>query len=303
MLRQTGGVSELEDRVADFLRAPLAAAVLVLAERAGLDADDLADPTTISALAATAMPDLTPWNGGEPAAGVRQRAVALARPLRDLAASVLADPRNTWWAAPVDRSAQLFLTDTDADPMNIVPPQGPNSVWETYAQKPVRHLITSTELHGRCADMPIRSGAHAQLACGPGDWWPTYPLRQTRLRVSAGARVFEVHSPADWHALMLRYADLGNYPGPDAALLASGGVDHGPAPTWSSAAEELDAIHLSLAGLLTAAFVPFSRNGITTTLWAWDCECTHWLRSAFTIAEPRPDLNEAPRDPGYHHQW
>ncbi|MDQ3319063.1 MAG: hypothetical protein M3515_02235 [Actinomycetota bacterium] len=61
----------------------------------------------------TATGDLSPWNGGEPAAGVRERALALARPLRDLATDVLADPRNTWWAAPLDRSAQLLLTDTD----------------------------------------------------------------------------------------------------------------------------------------------------------------------------------------------
>lgn len=302
-MRQTGWVSELEDRVEDFLRAPVAAAVLVLADRAGLYVEDLGDSATLSALAATAMGYLSPWNGGEPAAGVRERALALARPLRDLATDVLADPRNTWWAAPLDRSAQLLLTDTDTDPMDVAQPEGPNQDWEVYAQKPVRHLTTSTELPGRPADAFIQSGAHAELACGGGDWIPAYPLHQVRLLVGASARVYEVHSPADWHALVLRYADLFTHPSPDAGLLSIGGIDHGPAPTWSAAAEDLDGIHVSLSGLLTASYVPFTSGGITTTLWAWDFECTRWLRSVFTAAEPVPDLLESPRDPGYHHQW
>ncbi len=112
-MRQTGWVSELEDRVEDFLRAPVAAAVLVLADRAGLYVEDLGDSATLSALAANrdGRPQPVEWRRAR-RRGARTRP-RLARPLRDLATDVLADPRNTWWAAPLDRSAQLLLTDTD----------------------------------------------------------------------------------------------------------------------------------------------------------------------------------------------
>lgn len=284
----------------EFLGAPVAAAVVVLADAAGLGAEDLADPATVTALTSTAMEELGPWNGGEPAARVRERAVARARPLRDLATDVLGDPRNVWWAAPLDCSAQLLSDDPDTDPMNIAQPKGPNQNWEVYAQRPVRHLTTSTELPRQPPDVSIRSGAHAELAYGGGDWFPTYPLPQARLQVAASARVYEVHGPRDWHTLVLRYADATTDASLDENLLSTAGIDHGPAPRWSAVAEDFDGIHLSLLGLLTATFVPFTSDGITTTLWAWDFECTRWLRSVFTVAEPLPDLLESPSDTGYH---
>jgi hypothetical protein len=44
------------------MRAPVAAAMFVLADRLGLGAGQLAAPATVSALASTAMRDLYPWD-------------------------------------------------------------------------------------------------------------------------------------------------------------------------------------------------------------------------------------------------
>jgi len=56
-------------------------------------------------------------------------------------------------------------------------------------------------------------------------------------------------------------------------------------------------VHLTFAGLLTGLYVPHTSEGVTTTLWAWTWESTHWLRSVFTSATPLADLPEAPQDP------
>jgi len=276
--------------------------MFVLADRAGIVADGLADPATAVALATTAIDELRPWNGAEPAAGVRGRALTLALPLRDLIAAVVTDPRNAWWSAPLDRSAQLLLSDRVVDPMNLTAPTGPLSRWEVYAQKPEQGIRTSTELPVS-PGAPIRSGAHAELVCGSRDWSPSYPLHQIRLHVSPRARVYEIGSPADWHALARRYGDLATHPGPDTNLLSSGGIDHGLAPTWSAVARDWEGMHLSLAGLLTTLFVPLTTDRVTTTLWSWESECTHWLRPAFTASTLLPDLIEEPEDPDLHRQW
>ena len=45
-------------------------------------------------------------------------------------------------------------------------------------------------------------------------------------------------------------------------------------------------MHLSFAGMLTAVQAPVNSADIgTTTLWAWDFERTHWIRSVFTTVE------------------
>jgi hypothetical protein len=296
-------VCSLDTRVDNFMQAPAAAAMFVLADRLGLNAERLAEPATASALASTALRDLNPWT--VEAAANRVRALALVQPLRDLVTAVVTDLRNAWWSAPLDRGAQLLLTGQDdprRDPMHVQTPDGPNDAWETYAQKPLRSIETSTELPV-AHDEPIRSGAHAELSCGISDWDAVYPVHQVRLQVSSTARVYEVGSAADWHSLVQRYGGWATYPGSDDNLRDAAGIDNGPAPTWSTVAEDYDGVHLTFAGLLTGLYVPHTTEDVSTTLWAWNWESTHWLRSVFTSATTLDDLPEAPEDPGYYCPW
>jgi hypothetical protein len=287
----------LDTGVENFMQAPAAAAMFVLADRLGLSAERLAQPATAVAMASIALRDLNPWTGQ--AAANRARALALVRPLRELVTAVVTDLRNAWWSAPLDRGAQLLLTGQDEpqrDPMRLPAPQGPNEAWETYAQKPLRSIATSTELPV-ASDEPIRSGAHAELSCGISDWDPVYPVRQVRLRVSSTARVYQIDSAADWHRLVQGYGDWAGCLGSDANLRDAAGIDAGPAPTWSRVAEDYDAVHLTFAGLLTGLYLPYGTEEVSTTLWAWTWESTHWLRSAFIGATPLDDLPEPPEDP------
>ncbi|WP_369054614.1 hypothetical protein [Kineococcus terrestris] len=288
-------MSDLADRLEEFLRAPLAAAFFVVAGFDGLDADDLADPATASTVAATAVGELEPWTGE--AARVRARAVEAVQDLRPLVRRVLGDERNAWWDAPLRREAQLHLRGRDdraPDPLAVPVPRGPLSAWETYAQRGEHALITSTELPVPL-DAPVRSGAHAVLAHGAGDWQPGYPVRQQRLRVAEHARVAEVHAPGDWHALVARCGDPATHPGSDPHLADSGEVDNGPAPTWSALAADLDGVHLSFAGLLSSLHVPVTSAEVgTTSLWSWEHEGTHWVRSVFTGVSELAALGQPP---------
>jgi hypothetical protein len=296
-------VCSLDTRVDNFMQAPAAAAMFVLADRLGLNAERLAEPATVTALASAALRDLNPWTGE--AAANRVRALALVQPLRDLVTAVVTDLRNAWWSAPLDRGAQLLLTgqdDPQRDPMHLQPPHGPIDAWEAYAQKPLRSIATSTELPV-AHDAPIRSGAHAELACGSSDWHAVYPVQQVRLQVSSTARVYEVDSAADWHDLVRRYGDWATHPGSGDNLRDAAGIDNGPAPTWSRVADDYDGVHLSFAGLLTGLYVPHTTAGVSTTLWAWNWESTHWLRSVFISATTLDDLPQAPGDPDYYCPW
>ena len=290
----------LAARIDDFLQAPLAAAVFTIAARNGLDAEHLCDPATASTVASTALCHLNPWTGE--AAKNRTRALTEVESLRELVTAVVTDPRNAWWSTALDRSAQLLFTDDTTpqhrDPMHSPVPTGPIGGWETYAQKPRTGVATSTELPVSDAE-PIRSGAHAELACGCSDWNPTYPVGLTRLQVASGARVFEIDSAGDWHRLCLQYGDLTTHAGSDTHLMESAGVDNGLAPTWSAVAEDYDGVHLTFAGLLTGLYVPLTTGGVSTTLWAWDWESTHWLRPVFTAATALEDLPEPPERPDY----
>jgi hypothetical protein len=293
---QTRRVTALEDRVDEFLLAPVGAAMFVLADRLGLGPDELAEPDTAMLLAASAQRDLNPWTSAS--AANRQRAVELAAPMRALAGAVLEDPRNAWWSASLGRR-QLWLAGTGEPvrhPLDLSVPGGTPSTWEVYAQKPLDHFLTSTELPVP-ADSAGRSGAHAELCCGISDWAPEFPMQVTGLDVAPTARVYEIHSAADWHALVLRYADPSTHPGSDANLWSSAGIDNGMSPTWSAVARDYDGVHLSLAGLLTALYVPVA-DPSETTLWAWNWESTLWLRSAFTAVTPQPPFVER-EDPGF----
>jgi hypothetical protein len=276
----------LDTRVEDMMQAPVAAAMFVLADRLGLDAGRLAAPATATALASTAMRDLNPWDGES--ATSRVRALALVQPLRDLVTAVVTDVRNAWWSAPLDRGAQLLLTgqaDPQRDPMHLQAPQGPNNAWETYAQKPIASIATSTEL-------PVAR-----------DWDAVYPVHQVRLHVSSTARVYEVDSAADWHSLVRRYWDPATHPGSDDSLRCAAGIDNGPAPAWTTVAGDYDGVHLTFAGLLTGLYVPHVTDAVSTTLWAWNWESTYWLRSVFTTATTLDDLYEAPEDPDLYRPW
>jgi hypothetical protein len=121
-----------------------------------------------------------------------------------------------------------------------------------------------------------------------------------RLQVSSTARVYDVDSAADWHSLVQRYRDPATRPGSDDSLRNAAGIDNGPAPASSTAADGYDGVHLTFAGLRAGLYVPRTTEDVSTTLWAWNWESTHWLRSVFTTATTLDDLPGASEDPDFY---
>lgn len=286
---------DLTRAVDSVLGSPVGGAVFVAAAQQHLGVEDLADPTVVCTLAAVvATGDLRPWTGDLPA--LRRWVLVEAAPLRALVTAVVTDPRNAWWWAPLDRDTQLALTEPGVE-LVVTEPVGPAASWEVYAQRRAAGgLETSTELPAGAVPT-IRSGLHAQLAAGGSDWHPEYPLRQTRLHVDPTARVYEVNSPGVWHRLARAYTDPAASSGSDRNLADCAGIEHGPGPTWSAAAADWDAVHLTFGGFLTSLYVPVTTGGITTTLWSWDSERTLWLRDVSTARDTLPELAGDP-DPG-----
>lgn len=277
-----------------LLGAPVGGALFVAAAQQHLGVEDLVDPATVSTSAAiVAGGVLNPWSGKLPR--LRRWVLDEVAPLRPLVTAVVTDPRTRWWA-PLDRDAQLALTEPGVD-IAVTELVGRVERWEVHAQRRATgSLETSTELPAG-QRRGVRAGLHAQLAAGGADWNPRYPLHPTRLHVAPDARVYEITSPRDWHRPARSHGDPATYTGTDASLLSVAGVEHGIAPTWSAVAADWDAVHLTFGGILTSLYVPVTTGGTTTTLWSLDSGRTLWLREVFTAREDLPDLSEAP-DPG-----
>jgi hypothetical protein len=274
-------VTDLGERVELVLHAPLAASVFVKANEYGMTADDLTDPAVAVALAGEAHNDLQPWAGET--VWRTSRALAHIGTLTPLVTAVLDDPRNHWWWTDLQVSRQLWLSDVDLEPLDLIPPTGPTSGYQNYTQHLAydQCIVSSTEL-----DVPdedeIRSGLHLELSGAfSTDWSPEYPVRQGRLHIREQARIYEIHEPLAWHRLAIEYGDSAEHAGADRSLLECG-IDNGLAPTWARVANDWDAVHLSFFGLLVSLYRPINTADRTTTLWNWCTERTMWVRNCFT---------------------
>jgi len=132
------------------------------------------------------------------------------------------------------------------------------------------------------------------------------PISRWRLPVEAGARVYEIHRPHDWLALVaahpveaMRPHGGWELPGPNQSIEKSGLLElpqqkaavsdlatHVLAD-WSSVADSFDGIHLSWAGFITTeGYVIAAGDGKFTMLRYWGSERTHWLEDCFGVPEP-----------------
>ena len=277
---------------AALLHSPIGCAFLLTVERDGISTALAVQPQQAYARAAVALHALNPWitNFHESIAAVLVRAPQLER----LAQEVAEQPGSGWWAAPVEPERQVLLVDREpADHSTLT--SGWN--WEDYAERPIDWRMTSTLHSGvSCGDVSIASGV--------GDWSDEPEIRSTAV-VDAAARVREIVTPDDWHALCASHPRVRAKPEPSppprsgwhyAPLgLPQDGPDRAGmlVPDWSALAADLDGVHLTFAGLLTVPFVEHSSEAGSTMMWSWDTEGTMWLQGAFLRAgEPMPPAPE-----------
>jgi hypothetical protein len=114
-------------------------------------------------------------------------------------------------------------------------------------------------------DPPVET--HDELV---GAWELWQPIGRWHLPVNDDVRVFEVHRPDDWVAVVSAF--------PAAVDETSEHV----LPDWAAVALSFDAIHLSWAGFITTEGTATAMGaGLFTMLRYWGSERTHWLRDCF----------------------
>lgn len=250
----------LEDRVGDLLRSPMVVYYLACATvgyagvdgvpraRVRLTGSELsrvqADPLRLL-MSVFSYVDDWPNNGH---AQRNARVLAQHADRFTEAAHLLASaPAAQWWWSTLDRQAQTWIhaPDTPAVPVPFTVDLRPDPL---APSRPWRALMTSTRV-GSLAGMWLFN-AWDGIRQPPFSVWHI-PIRET-------ARIYEIHSADDWQRLVDWYPCR---------------VEGERVPDWHALASDLDGVHLSMAGFLTASHA--------TTLRDWDSECAVWLRPVF----------------------
>ena len=276
-------MTNADARVEDFLNSLVGCEFLVTLVESGISPEDLADPKVSLRVAAASADTVNIYNADHKL--IAAELPALARERAAHARAVFEHPGTAWWFNDIDLTAQAWVSiNWTSPPLKFIygtppnttewqRPKNPSSGWERYAQKPFSKLpqVTSTlyEPH-----MTSKLVAYDERV---GDYMCEFPLAWWTMRFLEEVRVFEIHGPADWHDLCVRYP--AKYKG-DRLV-----------PNWGAVAEEWDGVHLSFGGLLTAEQNRYESAAGWTMLNSWHAEQTYWLRALKTETERQPDFH------------
>ncbi len=216
--------------------------------------------------------------------------------LRRVAEHVAAAPAADWWSAPLARDDQWGV-----DPPEVTPAPPVDGDARTRLAR-WRAGEVADEERAR-AELPTdvcaaRSGAwwsvpaFARLVTttrglgthGPaGLWWVEDGLGRTDAQVRpfavpSGARVHEVDGPDAWADLCRRYPLEVTAGRRHDWYRVTGRDGRWCLPDWSRVAQDVDAVHVTVAGYLATAgrAVPVD-DDVATVLAGWDPDRTYWL--------------------------
>jgi hypothetical protein len=231
------------------------------------------------------------------------------RPVADTVVAAVAELRDMhWWAEAIDRSHQRCTQFVDKDHPQPEP-------MLTGAAGLVQAWLADTvdderSAHDRPEDPAARYG---------GYWWSSPVLsrlpvttrglpqlgavglalvedglgqqlaRCWRVAPTDNARVYEIHGPEQWAALVGRYPlDVSRSRRHD-WWRTTGWAGRWLIPDYAAVAEDWDAIHVSAAGYLATAGVAVqASDGARTMLAGWDPDATWWLSDVLHIPSSSP---------------
>ena len=278
-------MTDTNTRVEHLLNSILGCAFVVALDENGLTPSDVTEPNVSLRLAAACADSVDKHKSDYES--VAPGVMALAREKADQARALIKHPDIAWWFEPVDMNRQAWLSihgtpdkfiyGTPPNTNGWHRPQNPSRPWERYAQKPLSNQHTSTLYGPRLTSQLIAYDERV------GDYYCDFPLAWWAMRFPQDARVFEIHGPADWHELCVRYP-------------ASGNDDDRLVPNWGGISEEWDGVHLSLGGLLTTEQARYESSAGWTMLEFWHAEQTYWLRSLDIDSTRLPDYDQDPSD-------
>ncbi|MGY1812425.1 hypothetical protein [Blastococcus sp. SYSU D00820] len=258
----------------------LADAVAATALPARCDADRL-----LTALAAT-VDAARYWQGPDDVDSAL-RDPRVARALVPVAEAVADAPAAAWWEAAIDRDDQHAV---------LWPPSGgePEPAPRPAADELRRWRAETVDEERRASDggssrwsSPLGTLLTLTTGCGRG----TIPIglslvedgfgwtagRTRRIAVPPGARVYEVTGPGAWIALAARYPLEVTRSRRHAWWEVSGWDGAWVLPDWVAVAADWDAVHVTVAGYLTAAGRALPAGEARTLLAGWHPDATWWL--------------------------
>lgn len=291
-------------RADQLLRSPAGCALLVMAAESRLIPAQIVEPATSLHLIASSIGEIIPWKGNH---DVMVATLLLdGAQHRTLAESLVREPGIERWWAPLDRDRQVWL-EWEGSPVfpeaNRFPtPTHPPSPFEIYAQHPHPQLLTSSDMD---------SGLTSRLASfidHASDAPFQHPARRRHLRIASDARVYDVATAEDWHALVIEHG-VRSKPGyqsnpqhPPETMPDFGqpwGPNYGLVPDWQAIAREWDGVHVTLWALLTALQVRIESEAGWTEPWSWEAEETIWLHRVFEEVSELPSIEHPLPDPPY----
>lgn len=269
----------IEQRVSELLRSPLGCAMLHIMAEEEVTPAQVVRPVSAMGITADAYRELIPWIGHHDL--VEEFVLEKGPEYRDLARDLVTEPGIEWWWIPLDRDQQVWVEGEMRIPFPVdrswrVPVRPPTQT-ERYAQYPEGWVQTSTMIGGQTSFL-------AMVEAGASDINPNYVAERRLVRVSPEARIYEVVTADDWHALVVRHGvknEPYHTPHPDMSSGRPWGPNDLLVPDWSSIADEWDGVHITLWAVLTATQVRIESEPGATETFLWEGEQTIWTRWAF----------------------
>jgi hypothetical protein len=215
--------------------------------------------------------------------------------LAPVAARLTSCAAADWWWAPLDRSEQWTVTYADPSPAPPVTgtaaerlahwrvraieeevraqaerPRDPRAAWSgSWWSMPQAGLVHSTRGVGRLGPVGL-------WLVEDSFGWDRATVRP--LIVPSDATVYEIDGPQAWAELCRRYP-LGVTASRRHDWYRATGIDaRWVIPDWSRVAQDVDGVHLTVAGYLTTAGRAVEvGDGTLTVLAGWDPGATYWL--------------------------
>jgi hypothetical protein len=216
--------------------------------------------------------------------------------LARVAASLAQSAHTNWWTSPMDTAAQWTVTFDEPTPgsADAKPTSETLARWhdaqvrEEAAARRDRPADARALWSGTWWSRPPRSLTHSTRAVpghGPaGLWLVEDKLGWTdatarAIDVPGPPRVYEIDGPESWADLCRRYPLEVTASRKHDWYRATGRDGRWVIPNWAQLHNDVDAVHLSVAGYLSTAgrAIPVT-NELSTVLAGWDPDQTYWLR-------------------------
>jgi hypothetical protein len=246
--------------------------------------------------------------------------IAALHPIADALASA---PATAWWHTPLDLTRLRYNSRTDAEaptPPALTGAPEELARWRARAvDEEVRSAVdrpadAAANVSGAWWSAPVHTSLPVTTRSLPGLGsiqlaWEEDSLGQPRasiwsLEPTITPSVWEIDGPAAWTRLVERYPLDVTYSRRHDWYRTTGRDGRWLVPDWAAVAADYDAVHVSVAGYLTAATRALVLTDATaaSVLAGWGPDRTWWLTDTLKPATPDSELWAIDADSGRWHR-